>query len=273
MTTSRASCPFSDLVAPAPSVDPFLEAKLHRPRRRDNWVHRDRLVDALDRAVTHPVTLVAAPAGYGKTTALAQWLDRPDRPGHRLGLPGPRGQRSRPAVDPRRGGAGARRVRAARQRARPRGRRQQRHHAASRAAGHLNALAAAPDDIVLVLDDFHFIQAPACHEQVQFLIASLPAQAHLVIVTRSDPGLRLGRLRASGDLAEIRADDLSFTSARGDRAARQRRRAPARGDRLAADGAHRGLARGALPRDLVAGRPARPRRLRAEVQRRQPLHR
>ena len=69
-----------------------------------------------------------------------------------------------------------------------------------------------PDDIVLVLDDFHFIQQPACHEQVQFLIASLPAQAHLVIVTRSDPGLRLGRLRASSDLAEIRAGDLSFTT-------------------------------------------------------------
>ena len=54
-----------------------------------------------------------------------------------------------------------------------------------------------PDDIVLVLDDFHFVQSPACHEQVQFLIAHLPPQAHLVIVTRADPGLRLGRLRAS----------------------------------------------------------------------------
>ena len=53
---------------------------------------------------------------------------------------------------------------------------------------------------------------PGCHEQVQFLIASLPAQAHLVIVTRADPGLRLGRLRASSDLAEIRAGDLSFTT-------------------------------------------------------------
>ena len=80
MTTSRERQPFSDLVAPAPSVDQFIEAKLHRPRRRDSWVHRDRLVEALDRAVTHPVTLVAAPAGYGKTTALAQWLDRPDGP-------------------------------------------------------------------------------------------------------------------------------------------------------------------------------------------------
>ena len=81
-----------------------------------------------------------------------------------------------------------------------------------------------PDDIVLVLDDFHFIQQPACHQQVEFLIASLPAQAHLVIVTRSDPGLRLGRLRASGDLAELRAADLSFTPRRGDRAARAQRR-------------------------------------------------
>ena len=76
----------------------------------------------------------------------------------------------------------------------------------------VNALAAMPDDIALVLDDFHLIQQTACYEQVQFLVANLPVQAHLVIISRSDPGLRLGRLRASSDLAEIRAGDLSFTA-------------------------------------------------------------
>ena len=76
----------------------------------------------------------------------------------------------------------------------------------------VNALAAMPEEIVIVLDDFHFIRDAACHDQVEFLVDSLPALAHLVIVTRADPGLRLGRLRASGGLAEIRADDLCFTA-------------------------------------------------------------
>jgi LuxR family transcriptional regulator, maltose regulon positive regulatory protein len=213
MATSRERPLLGDLVAPAPSVDQFIEAKLHRPRRRDSWVHRDRLVEALDRAVTHRVTLVAAPAGYGKTTALAQWLDRPDRPATAWvsldpGDNDPDRLWSHVVVALERAGcllpiSEPARVVGANSTTVPR----------AILPALLNALAAAPDDIVLVLDDFHFVQSPACHEQVQFLIAGLPAQAHLIIATRSDPGLRLGRLRASGDLAEIRAGDLSFTSA------------------------------------------------------------
>ena len=75
----------------------------------------------------------------------------------------------------------------------------------------LSALAAMPDDIVIVLDDFHVLRDAAVRDQVEVLIRNLPPQAHLVICTRADPGLRLGRLRASGRLAEIRAGDLNFT--------------------------------------------------------------
>ncbi len=203
--------PFSELIAPADSVDQFLESKLHRPPRRDNWVPRDRLVDALDQAVRHPVTLVAAPAGYGKTTLLAQWLHGANRPAPAWvsldsGDNDPDRLWTHVAVALERVGC----VLPASEPARVVG---ARPDTAPRAVlpTLLNALAAMPDDIVLVLDDYHFIREPACHEQVQFLIASLPAQAHLVIVTRSDPDLRLGRLRAAGDLAEIRAGDLSFT--------------------------------------------------------------
>ena len=71
---------------------------------------------------------------------------------------------------------------------------------------------AGAEDVVLILDDFHYVQSAACHDQVEFLIENLPEPAHLVIVTRADPGLRLGRLRASGMLAEIRAQELSFTA-------------------------------------------------------------
>jgi LuxR family maltose regulon positive regulatory protein len=211
MTTSEPMDPFGHRGAPPASVDPFLEAKLTPPPNRDSWVQRDRLIDAMDRAARHPVTLVAAPAGYGKTTLVAQWLNTrvgpaaawisldagdndPDRLWTHVAAALERAGCVLPISEPASVG---------------------RSSAPSRRAllpAIVSALAAVPDDLVLVLDDFHFIQQPACHEQVQFLISNLPAQGHLVIITRSDPGLRLGRLRASSDLAEIRAVDLSFTT-------------------------------------------------------------
>ena len=63
-----------DRVPPHRTVDAFLEAKLHWPRVREGWVDRQRLVDLFDQATRRPVALIAAPAGYGKTTLAAQWL-------------------------------------------------------------------------------------------------------------------------------------------------------------------------------------------------------
>ena len=74
----------------------------------------------------------------------------------------------------------------------------------------ITAMEGMPEELVLVLDDFHVVQEPACLRMVQFLVEHLPPRAHLVIATRADPGLRLGRLRAGGQLAEIRAADLAF---------------------------------------------------------------
>ena len=74
----------------------------------------------------------------------------------------------------------------------------------------VNSLAGARVSILLALDDYHFIRSAACHEQVDFLIEHLPAAAAVLILSRTDPGLRLGRLRAARQLAEIRADRLSF---------------------------------------------------------------
>jgi len=212
MTSRDAVEPLRHLVVPPPSVDSFLEAKLNPPPSRDNWVKRDRLVEAMDRATPHPVTLVAAPAGYGKTTMVAQWLSGQDRPPTAwvsldAGDNDPDRLWTHVAAALERAGCAlpateSGRVLGTDQSEAPR----------SALSAIVSALAAVPDDIVLVLDDFHFIQQPACHQQVEFLIARLPAQAHLVIVTRSDPGLRLGRLRASSDLAELRAADLSFTA-------------------------------------------------------------
>ena len=75
----------------------------------------------------------------------------------------------------------------------------------------LNELSAAPNDIVLVLDDYHVIDAPRVQDGMAFLLDHLPPQMHLVIATRADPPLPLARLRARGELVEIRAADLRFT--------------------------------------------------------------
>jgi ATP/maltotriose-dependent transcriptional regulator MalT len=193
------------------SVDPFLEAKLHWPPLREGWVQRDRLLERFDRATRRPVLLVAAPAGYGKTTLVAQWLAA--RRGSRdvawvsldAGDNDPGRLWTHVAAALGRAGCVLASDSAAFTAA----------DSGDLIAGGLtkmvHALASMSDDIVIILDDFHFVQEPACHDQVGFLIGNLPPQAHLVIVSRSDPGLRLGRLRASGLLAEIRADELSFT--------------------------------------------------------------
>ena len=156
--------------------------------------------------------LVAAPAGYGKTTLVAQWLARSRSPSGAAWLtldavhndPGLLWGHVATALD--RAGC-------------PLG-----DDAAGLVAAHsgdlingaiprlLSAMAAMPDEFFLVLDDFHVLQDRACLEQVDFLVEHLPPRAHLFITTRAAPGLRLGRLRVGGQLAEIRAADLSFTA-------------------------------------------------------------
>ena len=194
--------------APTQSVDSFLEAKLHWSPSRSDWLRRQRLLDSMWAACEHPVTLVAAPAGYGKTILVGQWLteaqpraawvslDAGDNDPNRLwahlavAL-----DRAGCTLDTRSSAHGV-------------------GYAAAPSpllAATVEALASMPEDIVVVLDDFHFIRDATCYAHVEFLVEHLPPQAHLVLVTRSDPGLRLGRLRASGGLLEVRAGDLSFT--------------------------------------------------------------
>ena len=74
-------------------------------------------------------------------------------------------------------------------------------------------LATLRDPVVLVLDDYHAIREPSCHDQVAFVLSHLPAAVQLVLVTRADPSLPLGRLRAAGEMAEVRASELRFAPA------------------------------------------------------------
>jgi LuxR family maltose regulon positive regulatory protein len=192
---------------------PLVRTKLHVPGGRVGAVHRPRLAAGLARALTAKLTLVSAPAGFGKTTMLAQWLAATGQ------VPGG------PAVawvslDEHDDDVGrfwsyvvaalARVSDTVDAEALPL---LQGPTAASEAAmaSLLNALGELPRDVVLVLDDYHAVTSREIHDAVGYLLDHLPPQVHLVLSSRSDPPLQLPRLRARGDLVEVRSADLRFT--------------------------------------------------------------
>jgi LuxR family transcriptional regulator, maltose regulon positive regulatory protein len=188
---------------------PLLETKLHVPRRRRGLVPRPRLIERLSRASESKLTLVSAPAGFGKTTLLAEWLAAaPERSVAWLSLD----QRDNDpllfwtyvvaALETAAPGVGAGAL-ALLQSPQP--------PIDAVLATLLNDLSASSDDAVLVLDDYHVIDARDVHDGIAFLLEHLPPQLHLVIASRADPALPLARLRARGQLVEIRAADLRFT--------------------------------------------------------------
>ncbi|MGH8826664.1 MAG: AAA family ATPase, partial [Jiangellaceae bacterium] len=194
---------------------PVLGTKLHLPAPRRRLVQRARLSDQLraDGGEGPRLVLVAAPAGFGKTTLLAQWLGAAGTSQRRVAWL---------ALDP--GDADLRlfltHLVAAIQSAEP--------EAGVDALALLEAGGSTPTDEVLVslindldvlagptvvaLDDYHVIDGAAVHEAVTFLLDNLPPQVTMAITTRADPPLPLSRLRARGELVEVRAADLRFTS-------------------------------------------------------------
>ncbi len=188
---------------------PLAEAKLSAPRQRAEVVDRPRLLRTLDEGDGVPVTLVAAPAGYGKTTAVRAWcasrqapiawvtLDAGDNDPMRLWM------YAATAVDRVREGLG----RGALQRLRMGG------GAFEPPVDELmNGIRAFEKGLVLVLEDLQFVTDEECLASIDYAIEHLPAVARLIVISRTDPGLRLARLRAHGELAELRADELAFTA-------------------------------------------------------------
>jgi len=197
-------------VAPSgPLRNPLLATKLHPPRPRSQFVSRSRLTLLLHQGMERALTLISAPAGFGKTTLLAQWLAEGETPSAWLSLE-------------------------------PEDNEPIRFFSSVLAALHtlypqlgtvaralletspgmplervltllINDLLEHPtSDFALVLDDYHVIETNAIHGGIGFLLEHLPPQMHLVLATRVDPPLPLARLRARGQLSELRASDLRF---------------------------------------------------------------
>jgi LuxR family transcriptional regulator, maltose regulon positive regulatory protein len=189
--------------------DALLATKLHIPRTRPGFVARPRLVDRLARAHGGELTLVCGPAGFGKTALLADWARRSPRPVAWLSLddadndPVRFWRHAAAALDGVRPGV-ADRVGALLQGLQPTS-----FEAVVTAL--VNELAGVAEEVVLVLDDYHLIQAPQVHQSLEFLLEHLPAQLRLVLASRADPPPPLARLRARGQLVELRERDLRFT--------------------------------------------------------------
>ena len=192
--------------------DVLLATKLHVPRLQPGFVARPRLVHALDEGLARRLILVGAPAGSGKTALLAGWARRGDRPVAWLSLDAGDNDPARfwrhavAALDRARPGI-AERVGALLGPPAP-------ASFEGLVTALINELAAPPgqDELLLVLDDYHLTDAQQVHEPLAFLLEHLPPGVHLVLASRADPPLPLARLRAGGELAELRARDLRFTA-------------------------------------------------------------
>ncbi len=191
--------------------DPLLSTKLHWPRPRSRLVSRAHLVERLQQGMEYALTLVSAPAGFGKTTLLAQWLDEGDTPVAWLSLEPQDNDPVRfltyliaalQAVDAHVGETILDLVRSP-QSPSP-------ETVVTLLTNEL--LRREVKEFALVLDDYHVITAEPLHHALTALVEHSPPQLHLVLATRADPPLPLARLRAHGQLIEVRSSDLRFSA-------------------------------------------------------------
>jgi LuxR family maltose regulon positive regulatory protein len=188
----------------------LLRTKLFIPRPRKNLVSRPRLIECLNAGLDKKLTLIAAPAGFGKTTLLSEWIPQSPRCVTWLSL-------DEDDNDPVKFwayfiksvqglqdelGAGAFSLLQS----------PQTLPINSILTTLINDIIAFPDAFSIVLDDYHIIDSKAIHEGLTFLIEHQPVNMHLIITTRMDPPLPLARLRAKDQLTELRANALRFTA-------------------------------------------------------------
>ena len=203
--------PASGRMHPGPVAEsaPLAEAKLAPPRSRPGLVDRPRLLTSLSAAEPSALTLVAAPAGYGKTTAVEAWctlqrlpvvwvtLDPGDNDAVRLWTYAATG------VDRVHQGIGRSTLHRLRAPA---------VQIEASVDELLNQIAASGSRLVLVLEDLHLVTDQEALASIHYALEHLPSTLRLIIVTRSDPPFRVPEMRARGSLAELRAADLAFTT-------------------------------------------------------------
>jgi LuxR family transcriptional regulator, maltose regulon positive regulatory protein len=189
---------------------PILTTKLYIPPPQPKVVLRPRLIERLNEALHRKLTLISAPAGFGKTTLLSEWIAGCEIQAAWLSLDEGDDDRTRflaylvaalQRIAPNIGEG----VLGVLQSPQP-------PPTESILTALLNDIDTVPDDFVLVLDDYHVIDGSAVDEALSFGLKHLPPGMHLVIATREDPHLPLARLRGRGQLSEVRADDLRFAT-------------------------------------------------------------
>ncbi len=191
---------------------PLLTTKFYFPPARPSLVPRPRLIERLEVGLRGSLTLISAPAGYGKSTLISEWKagEGHDYPAALLSLDGDDNDPASffayfiAAITTLKLGLGETTLRLL----------QSSPPLPDRVilASLINELAEIDRSFTLVLDDYHVITNHPIHEAVTYLLDHLPSQMHLVILTRADPPLPLSRLRARNQLVEIRATDLRFNS-------------------------------------------------------------
>lgn len=190
-------------------ADTLIRTKLHLPFTRPELVPRPRLQTRIVEGLRGPLTLITAPAGFGKTTLVASCIANSGMPVAWLSLDKDDNLTVRflrylvaalKEADHTIANEAAQLVAAAQQ-APPE----------AVLTSLINDLDTTGREIVLVLDDYQFIKSQAVHDAVAFLLKHCPRTFHLVIASRSDPPLPLARLRARGQAVELRTADLSFT--------------------------------------------------------------
>ncbi len=219
---------------------PILVTKLFIPATRPELVPRPRLIARLNSGLHRKLTLVSAPAGFGKTTLVTDWLQAAANPDKAIPNQQPLGNANNQTVpqqlpnvnqiawfsldeednDPTRfitymvsalnrsvdnEAPFCKGILEMLQSSQP-------TVSQTILTTLINEIAAIDSKVILVLDDYHLIDAEPIHEALEFLLENLPPQLHLVIATREDPPLSLSRLRVRDHLTELRAADLRFSS-------------------------------------------------------------
>jgi LuxR family maltose regulon positive regulatory protein len=196
-----------------PATAPLLATKLFIPALRPQLVPRPRLLEHMQEGMRGKLTLVAAPAGFGKTTLVSAWRASPSgsaMPLAWVSLDADDNDAQRfwtyviaavetvyPAMDTTTGALL---------------RSPQPPALEAIVTSLINALSPLAVDAALVLDDYHLITTPAIHTSIAFLVDHLPPHLHLIMLTRADPPLPLTRLRMRGELTELRVADLRFNA-------------------------------------------------------------